>query len=79
MDSFVLLAYASFAASGTLLQQLLACMTFSFESEDLSFWYKGKKWFIWTVAAPEADENPGYEWGLSWYFLWGIYIYIYQF
>ena len=43
MDSFVLLAYASFAASTTLLQQLLACLNFTLESEDLSFWYKQKK------------------------------------
>ena len=40
MDSFVLLAYASLAASRTFLQQLLACLNFSLESEDLSFWYK---------------------------------------
>ena len=40
MDSFVLLAYASFAASRTLLQQLLACLNFTLEAEDLSFWYK---------------------------------------
>ena len=29
MDSFVLLAYASLAASRTLLQQLLACLNFT--------------------------------------------------
>ena len=40
MDSFVLLAHASLAASRTLLQQLLACLNFTLESEDLSFWYK---------------------------------------
>ena len=40
MDSFVLLAYASLAALTTLLQQLLACLNFNLESEDLSFWYK---------------------------------------
>ena len=40
MDSFVLLAYASLAASRTLSQQLLACLNFSLDSEDLSFWYK---------------------------------------
>ena len=40
MDSFVLLAYASLAASRTLLQRLLACLNFTLESEDLSFWYK---------------------------------------
>ena len=43
MDSFVLLAYASLAASRTLLQRLLACLNFTLESEDFSFWYKRKK------------------------------------
>ena len=43
MNSFVLLAYASFAASRTLLQRLLVCLNFALESEHLSFWYKGKK------------------------------------
>ena len=43
MDSFVLLAYASLAASRILLQQLLACLNFTPEAEDLSFWYKRKK------------------------------------
>ena len=42
MDSFVLLAYASLAASRTLLQRLLACLNFTLDSEDLSFWYKQK-------------------------------------
>ena len=36
MDSFVLLAYANLAASRTLLQQLLACLNFTLESEDFS-------------------------------------------
>ena len=40
MDSFVLLAYASLAASRTLLQQLLACLNFTLDSEDLFCWYK---------------------------------------
>ena len=40
MDSFVLLAYASLAASRTLSQQLLACLNFTSDSEDLSFWFK---------------------------------------
>ena len=73
MDSFVLLAYGSLAASRTLLQQLLACLNFTLESEDLSFWYKRKKWFLWTMAAAQAAENHGDEWGLTWYFRWGIY------
>ena len=41
--SFVLLAYASLAASRTLLLRLLACLNFTLDSEDLSFWYKQKK------------------------------------
>ena len=45
MDSFVLLAYASLAASRIHLQQLLACLNFTQEAEDLSFWYKRKKYF----------------------------------
>ena len=40
MNCFVLLAYANLAASRTLLQRLLACLNFTLESEDLSFWYK---------------------------------------
>ena len=42
MDSLALLALASLAASRTLLQQLLACLNFTFESEDLFCWYKQK-------------------------------------
>ena len=38
IDSFVLLAYASLAASKTLLQRLLAYLIFTLDSEDLSFW-----------------------------------------
>ena len=40
MDTFVLVAYASLAASRTLLQQLLACLNFTLDSEDLFYWYK---------------------------------------
>ena len=40
MDSFVLVPYASLAASRTLLQRLLACLNFTLDSEDLSSWYK---------------------------------------
>ena len=43
MDSFVLVAYASLAASRTLLQRLLACLNFTLDSEDLFCWYKRKK------------------------------------
>ena len=37
-DSFVLVAYASLAASRTVLQQLLACLNYTFDSEDLFCW-----------------------------------------
>ena len=40
MNSLVLVAYASLAASRTLLQQLLACLNFAFDSEDLFCGYK---------------------------------------
>ena len=43
MDYFVLVAYANLAASRTLLQQLLACLNFTLDSEDLFCWYKPKK------------------------------------
>ena len=62
MDSFVLVAYASLEASRTLLQRLLACLNFTLESEDLSFWYKRKKGFLWTMAGAQVAENDGGEW-----------------
>ena len=40
VDSFVLLVYASLAASRILLQQLLACLNFTLDSEGLFCWYK---------------------------------------
>ena len=40
MESFVLVAYASLAASRTLLQRVLACLNFTLDSEDLFCWYK---------------------------------------
>ena len=63
-DSLVLVAYASLAASRNLLQQLLACLNFSFDWEDLFCKYK-KKWFLWTMAPAQAAENHGDEWGLT--------------
>ena len=59
MDSFVLVAYVSLAASRTLLQRLLACLNFTLDSEDLFCWYKWKKWFLWTMAAAQTAENHG--------------------
>ena len=67
MDSFVLVAYASLTALRTFLQQLLAYLSFTLDSQDLFCWYKWKKWFLWTMAAAQGAENYGYEWGLMWY------------
>ena len=58
IEFFVLVVYASFAASRTLLQQLLACLNFTLDSEDLFSWYK-------TMAAANAAENHGGERGLT--------------
>ena len=47
-------------------------MNFTLESEDLSFWYKWKKWFLCTMAAAQAAEN--YEMSEAWPdIFWGIY------
>ena len=44
IESYVLLAYASLAASRILLQRLLACVNFTLDSPDLFFWCKQKNW-----------------------------------
>ena len=68
IDSFVLVAYASLAASRTFLKQLLAC---------LNLWFillvQRKKWFLWTMTAAQAAENDGDDWGLTWYLWWDIH------
>ena len=46
MDSVVLVAYASLAASTTLLQRLLASLNFTLDSDDLFCWYKQKSDFF---------------------------------
>ena len=59
MDSFVLLTYASSTAPRTLLLHLLACLTFTLDSEDLFCWYKSKKWFVQATTAAKAAANHG--------------------
>ena len=44
MDFFVLLTYASLAASRNLLQRLLAYLNFTLDSEDLSFLVQKEIW-----------------------------------
>ena len=63
MDSFALLAYASFAASSIILQQLLGYLNFTLE--DLFCWYKWKKWFLWAMTAVQAAKNHGNEWDMT--------------
>ena len=60
MDPF-LLAYANLTASRTLLRQLLVCLNFALESEDLFFWYKQKIRFLLTMAVAQAAENHAEE------------------
>ena len=49
MNSFVLEAYSSLAASRTLSQKLPACLKFTLDSEDLPCWYEQKSDFseVW--------------------------------
>ena len=63
MDSFVLLAYASFEVWRNLLERLL----------DLLCCYKQKKWFLWAMAAAQAAENHVDERCLTWYLWWERY------
>ena len=72
MDSFVLLTNSSLAASRTCLQRLLASLNFTLDSKEFC-WYKWKKWFLFTMAAAQAAENHGNEWGLTWYLWWERY------
>ena len=67
MNSFVLFAYASLAASGTLLQQLRACQNFSLDLEDILSWYK----FI--HASPKFKyllEVIRSQWVFEWSGIW---------
>ena len=47
MDSFVLLAYVSLAASRTLLQRLLACLNFTLEDFTLCYKRKNDFYELW--------------------------------
>ena len=40
MNSSVLVAYGSLAASRTIVQRILACLNFTIDFEDLFCWYK---------------------------------------
>ena len=70
MVSFFLLAYASLAATKTLLQQLLACLNFTLDSKDL--FVQIRRVMAQPMAATQAAKNHGDEWGLTSY-SWEIY------
>ena len=57
IDFFVVLTYASLAASRTFLQQLLAIMNFTLDSEDLFCWCKQKRDFYELMATAQAAES----------------------
>ena len=61
MFSFVLLAYASLAISRTYLQQLLACLNLTLDSENILCSYKWKKLFLWTMAATQLWKRVRFD------------------
>ena len=59
------LVLCRFPASRTLLQWLLSYCNFPLDSEDLFCWYKGKKWFLWTMVAAKQLATMN-EWMKEW-------------
>ena len=51
--SFASLESASLAAIRTLLQSLLACLNVALDLEDLVYWCKQNKLFLWDIAAEQ--------------------------
>ena len=62
---FLLWASASLVASRTLLQWLLACLNFTLDSRGAN----KKNWYLWTMAATQAADNHGHEWGFDLIFI----------
>ena len=78
MDScFISIKQKSLAASRTLLQQLLACLNFTLDSERLFFWYKQKSDFyeLWQQHKQMKTMEMSNAWPDS-YIEGYIYIYI---
>ena len=57
MDSFALLAYASLAASRTLLLWLLACLNFTLDSESIYSVGTNEKWRLVREVWPETYDE----------------------
>ena len=64
--------YDNLASLITDLQWFLASEKRSLLAVDWSRWYWWKKWFLWAIAAAQAGENQGDEWGLTWNFREGM-------
>ena len=58
-NSLVLLAQACLAASKTILQPLLANLNFTIDANNLFYWSKQNKWFLWAMAAAQTTGNHG--------------------
>ena len=58
MESFVLLACASWAASITLLQLILACLNCTLDSKDLFCGYKWKKDIYMSCGSSKSSWKP---------------------
>ena len=54
-------------------RHVLKSLNFTLDSEDLLYWCKQKKWFLWTMTAAQATKNHEDDWSLTWYLRWGIY------
>ena len=68
INLFVLLAYATLAASATLLQQLLACCNVTLDSEDLFCWY-----FCMNYGSSTSSWKPWRWVRFDLILWWGIY------
>ena len=60
MDSYFI-SIASLAASRTLLQQLLPCLNFTVDPEDLPFWNKQKKVLSMNYGSSTNSWEPWSE------------------
>ena len=57
IHSFVLLAFASLAASRALLQWLVTCFNFTLDADFTTLLMTKNQWFLWTMASAQAVEN----------------------
>ena len=70
---FCLISIHRFGNFKNSFKQLLACLNFTLDSNDLFCWCKQNNWYLRAMAAGQVAENHEDEWGLTWYFRWVIY------